>query len=782
MNRRLHCKASFYEVVRVARGIFFLVLLHCSDAQITNAPSVAPTNAPPERIEGVQVDLANGFFNREFYDLALAEYEKYIEWFPNGAFVEEAMYRIAECLRGQGKLDTARKQYLALQKAFSKGAFFARAGFRCGEMDWNAGRYQEALKKFSESAETAESSETRLTARFYQARTLIHLNRNNEAIPVLQELGRIEKENPYRGFALLELGKLIEGSGQEDEARVLYARVLDLDISPLLRAEAGANAATLEMKNRHWTAAASLWEKVRKLDVAEEWLAFANLNLVRAYYQNNQYDAVVRVLTDSRSRFPGDAQGELDLLHAHSFRLMKKYKEAIPRYDIFLKNHPDHPSRESATYERLICLYAVKSESWDAEAVSFLKVHPNADGAPQILCWQADRAFCRNDYSAAAASYAKIPIEKLDPKLIQEILYQQGVSLAQTGQNGDATRVFTEFVKRFPDHPLVANTLFQRALSEQQAGQLQAAAASLKEVVERFPKAPERESSLYRLALLQGELKQYPSMRETFQKLTREYPKNKFVVDATYWTGWSFFEEKKYAEAVPFLERARKENPGAYAPQCTSRIILAHYYPGKRLPLLKEVDALPAKSALLAPEIYDWLARQSAKEGDHTVAERYFRKLITHPQASERLQATRWNLAKSLAAQSKWKEAIEVWEAYQKDYPQPAEIVATRLELVRACTAFKDFTKAQEIAEDMLRLQPEGRNNAEARFLLGELMAVQEKHAEAGKYFLSVAVLYDDPEMTPRSLTRAIQSFEAAGETNQVMQLRRELKNKYHEE
>ncbi len=748
-------------------------------AQGTNSISGVSTNVPPERLENVQIDLANGFLTKEFYDLAITEYRKYLEWFPRGVFAEEAMYRIADCLRGLGELDHAREQYQVIQKAFSKGTFFARASFRLGEMEWNSGHYPEALKKFREAAESAEGVETRLTARFYEARTLIQLKKSKEAVPMLQELAGTEKENPYRGFAFLELAKVGEASGHEEEARVFYSKVLEIRASPLLQAEAGIQLGALEMKAQKWTSAVATFEKVQKMDVPPEWTNTANLNLVRAYYQSDQYEAVLKILTNPKNHFPDGSDAETNLLHAHTLRLLKKYKEAVEHYNVFLKKYPQHTSAENAAYERLLCLYAIETSSWDAEVVTFLKTYPKAQGIPRLLYLQAERAFQRKDYSFAITAYTSISLEKIDSEWIPDILYHHGLSLVQIARHEQAIQIFNDFLKRFPSHPYAANVLFQRGSIEEQMGKFEAAIVSFKELTERFPKATERETAIYRTALLYGELKKYSAMRQTFEQLAKDFPKSKFTNDAAYWIGWSFFEEKKYAEALPYLQKARQTNAKDYESQATSRIILAHYHLKQRIALLKELDGLPTNTPLLAPEIYGWLAQQSAHEKDDASAERYFHKLLSHPNASTWQQSAKWGLAKSLTAQSKWKEAIATLENYQKDYPTPTEMMATKLELIRAYMALKEFTRSQEIAEDILRLQPEGKNNAQARYLLGEMMFDQKKFSEAGKYFLSVAVLYDDAEMTPRSLAHAIEAFEAAGETNQASRLKQELKTKY---
>lgn len=728
--------------------------------------------------ESIQMDLANGFLSRQFYELAIPEYQKYIDWFPEGANVEEARYRIADCLRGLGKLDEARKAYTVVQSQFPNGTFFARAAFRRGEMDWDAGFYTEALKNFSEAAQRAESRETRLTSRFYQARALMRLEKNQEALPLLRELAGDEKQNPYRGFALLELGRFVESSN-EAEARILFARVLDTETSALIRAEGGVKAGLLEMKSGNWKTAAVDFERVRKLGVENDWLALANLNLLRSYYQLERYNDLLNLAADPKNSFPSDANAEKTLLQAHAQRLLKKYKEAILLYDLFLKEHPRHPSSESASYERLLSLFALNDPHVDVEAAAFLKLYPKASGFDRIVYLQADRAFRHKDYTAAARLYASLSPDKLDPALAPEILSRKAYSLFQSDNLSDAIASYSEFIERFPTHSFASAALFQRGLAAQKEGRLPIALDSFSEIVKRFPKASERESSLYRLALLRGELKQFSAMRDTFQQLAREYPRNTHSNDAAYWTGWSLFEEGKFEESIPFLDRARKADPTNYEVQSSSRILLARYKLGQRIPLLKEVESLSADTPSPAPEIYEWLATRSAKEGDYAAAERMYRHLIHLPSATSLLQASRWGLATSLAAQRKWKSAIEIWRDYLKDYKSPADIVAAKLEMARAHAELKEFTASRNLAEEILRLQPEGRNNALARMILGDLMNSQKNFAEAGKYYLSVAILYDDPEITPSALHHAIASLEAAGETNQVSRLRQELKIKY---
>jgi TolA-binding protein len=86
---------------------------------------------------------------------------------------------------------------------------------------------------------------------------------------------------------------------------------------------------------------------------------------------------------------------------------------------------------------------------------------------------------------------------------------------------------------------------------------------------------------------------------------------------------------------------------------------------------------------------------------------------------------------------------------------------------------------AQKIAEEIMRLQPEGRVNAQARLLAGDVAMERHDYEEAGKNFMSVALLYDDPEITPQALSKAAKAYEKAGKATEAEQARTQLRQKY---
>src|SRR5207244_11707974 len=114
---------------------------------------------------------------------------------------------------------------------------------------------------------------------------------------------------------------------------------------------------------------------------------------------------------------------------------------------------------------------------------------------------------------------------------------------------------------------------------------------------------------------------------------------------------------------------------------------------------------------------------------------------------------------------------------------QRAKISADKAKVLLALSAVKISAhkpdEAQKIAEEIMTLQPEGRVTAEARLLAGDVQLERGKFDDAGKAFKGVALLYDDPAITPRALQEAAAAYQKAGKTEEADRVSRQLREKY---
>ena len=94
----------------------------------------------------------------------------------------------------------------------------------------------------------------------------------------------------------------------------------------------------------------------------------------------------------------------------------------------------------------------------------------------------------------------------------------------------------------------------------------------------------------------------------------------------------------------------------------------------------------------------------------------------------------------------------------------------------------KQYDNAQKSADETLQLQPEGTLNARARLLGGRILYGRGDYEQASKAFMSVSVLYDDPDITPQALRLAADSLEKAGKSAEAIKATEELKSRFPNE
>ena len=101
------------------------------------------------------------------------------------------------------------------------------------------------------------------------------------------------------------------------------------------------------------------------------------------------------------------------------------------------------------------------------------------------------------------------------------------------------------------------------------------------------------------------------------------------------------------------------------------------------------------------------------------------------------------------------------------------------LALGRAQLGAQNFEAAKALGNQALLQEPEGPRSAAARMLLGETAFALQDYPEAARMFATLAVLFDDAQITPQAISRAADSFERAGDAASAAQWRQKLQEKY---
>src|SRR6202049_2423310 len=747
----------------------------------------AETESPDRR----QLDHANALFLLKLYDLAVREYEKYLAEYPAAAGRASVYFFLGECHRALNRPGAARKSFQKVLDDYDDSEFAGPAAYVLAETAFTEKDYAVALALFHRAAAKSKESAVALSARYFEARCLETLDRKDEACGIYQQVSDAKNPNPYREDSRLAAASILSARGKKTDALKQYEALANETQKPALKAEAAVRGGMIALdlvqaeKGKIDKAmvdkAATLLQKGRTLPEAGKFRAIAQVGLRRLQYQSGQYAQLLDDYKKEQEKLPEAGQAEVMLLAANSERQLGHAKEAEDIYRQIIAKYPDREEAKDAAYQRLINIYNSDPPALLADVDEFLKSNPTAERVDQAKLLKAETLYKQQNYAEAAPIYAELRASQLSPKLRAESAYKLGLCCVQLKNISGIVEAFTYYVEAFPDNPAAPAALAQRALAYEQDKNYNAALSDLNTILTKYPGAHEREAALQLKALILGQQENAKGMAETFRQLLKEFPRSSVAAQAQYYIGKAAFEAKDYKTALAALDAARQLNKEQYYNLATLRIISSYFGLKDRSALTKEVNDFMATSPTVRvpAEILEWLGIEYYNEKNYEVAEKYLSALgkIDHPA----------NVKPDFLfylgdTASKLKNFAEAEDAFGK-YVQLATDPAGKAKVLLALGAVKIGAHkpddAQKIAEEIMALQPEGRVNAEARLLAGDVQSERGNFDDAGKAFMGVALLYDDPAITPRALEKAAWAYQRAGKTDEADRLARQLRERY---
>src|SRR5213596_1783861 len=744
-----------------------------------------------ERSDQRQLDYANALFTRKLYDLAIPEYQKYLDDYPGRSGRANAYFSLGECYRNLSRSSNARTNLQKVLNDYSDSEFAGPAAFALAEMAFTDKDYATALPFFHRSGGRSKEPAVALAARYFEARCLEALGRKDEAANIYAEVAESGNPNPYREDARVTAASIFAARGRKAEALKQYEALANEAQKPALKAESAVRGGMIALEliqadkgkldKSMVDRATALLQKGRTMPEAGKFRAIAQVGLRKLQYQTGQYAQLLADYKKELEKLPEAAQAEGLLLAANSERQLGHSKEAEAVYRQIIANYPDREEAKDAAYQRLINVYNSDPSALSAAVDEFLATNPTNERADQAKLLRAEALYKQQNYTDAAAIYGELRASELSPKLRAEAAYKLGLCHVQTKNVTGVIEAFTYYIQTFPDSPEMPAALGQRALAYEQSKNYSAARNDLNIILAKYPKAHEREATLQLKALILGQQENTKGMVDTFRQLLKEFPKSSVAAQAYYYIGKTAFEAKDYKTALTALNTARQLNKEQYYNLASLRIILCQFYLKDRSALTKEVNNFMANSPNVnaPPEVLEWLGIEYYNEKNFEAAEKYLSALGKIDNRGSLKPDFLFYLGD---AATKLKNLPEAEDAFAK-YLQVATDPAGKAKVLLALGAVKIGAHkpddAQKIAEEIMLLQPEGRVNAEARLLAGEVQLERGNFDDAGKAFKGVALLYDDPAITPRALDKAALAYRQAGKTEEADRLARELHERY---
>ena len=669
----------------------------------------------------MQAGLMSLLFDEGHYQEALASHRLYLT--AHGEFVgeagvstDEAVFRVAECLRFLGEesavSDSAQvlfkealaqygqvleqaESYLVPEALFWQGHLYqalddpdaALERFErlvAGEADPELGcrallqiarlRDEHSDVLYEQILEQCQEEEVRAFAALELGHRHRRAGRVEEARTMLES---IDRGQPQYGYAQMELAQIYVQDGHNDKAIELIAQQLapatDADLQAQFKAQLGL---LHQGRGEHDRALPLLAEALPHLGDAMR--ASARFGLGWSLYKTERYEEAWAEWIAALEEGALDDTQRRTLLRALGLcaQALEDTARVEPVYRSMLEN-------EATRAEGLLGLgqfYLDQGNAGQAAApLRSLLVHRDrVYGLPaRLLLGKALSA--QDSLAAAQAVLGEALALEPPPELAAELHFELGsVALGQRDYEA-AAMAFRATLEQRPRRPVRAATLFYLGHSLQAQGKKAAARAHFEELIAAYsdqPQAPEA-------ALLIGELhygdKEYEHALEYYERVVGDWPASKDAPEALYGAAWCHLEMERIEDMQESFLRLARDYSGHERAHIGLLHLGDYYYNGRKFAKATQlytqvVERFPeTEEALQARRVLIYLADIEADSlytegmvlydrGEFAQAIAVLQEVIERYPSTPSEAAARCNIGVSHHQLGDWRQAAKAYE------------------------------------------------------------------------------------------------------------------------
>ena len=734
--------------------------------------------------EEERLQFADGLLARDMHELALKEYEAFLKDYPASAKADAAHYRMGECHRRLGNRDAADKEFKTVFTDYPQSALRHKAGVRRADLAVDAGRYETAVDLYSAVQRENPPEDVAATCAYFTGEALLKLGKTAEAAKAFEQVKDKHQTSAYHPYALLKLGAIYgEDSAKAEQVLDLYKTVAAKPGSERIGAEAVFQIAELYFKRKDFGRSAESYKKLLTDYSADHRSSESRLQAAWACHNAGLYADALAGAVEALKGAPGDRKPEWLYLQANGERQLLKNEAAIQTYSRLLQEFPDSPFSNAARYEKALTFYKMGKYKEAVDDAIKMKMAPDA---AKDAYWLLAECYAELKDEDNAIQYYRLIVRDFPKSDVAcDATYRLAHHLQGKGDLKEASRYYVTTAVNFPESPLAPMALFASAVCLNKLNQFEGAIRDWAMVIQKYPTNSLAEESHYQKGVAETRLKQDAAAILSFGALVKKFPQSKFTADGHYWLGMLLKEGGKLKEAEDELRLALQANPSKEIQRETqfqlALLLQKGGKPDEAAGLFQALLASPVQEKF-SPRLLQWLAEFNSAKKAHAESLAAARLLVERSQEAA-WQQTGWCLAgrASLALGDK----VKAEESFRKALDAKAntgftgEAAFNLAELMLAAGKFDEALKfhkqAAEKASDETQLGVRARayvGLARAYKGLGDL-------DNALRYFLSVPILYDDPELVPECLYEAAVIFKKQGKAGESLKVLKELRDRY---
>lgn len=742
---------------------------------------------PPAMAQTVQEQkqFADGLYSRGMNAMAIREYQKALDTDAHIEGADEIMFRMAEAHRALGDQVAAERLYRQVMTDHAEGPYRHKAEFRRAELYIAGNRFGDAIVLLEDLLADNPADDLRVSVFYFLGYCHEREGEKGKAVKSFQEVLAAGDEHAYTAYTCLALAQLyMQDPSKGGVVGELLHRAIRTASSERLAAEARFLLGDAAYRRGDFEASMKAYAELLEKHPEDRRSGEAQLQAAWSYLKAGQPAGALALADVQRVDAPASERGEWQYLKANALRQADRQEDARAAYAEFGTLFPSHERAGLAAYEHGLLLF--REGRYD-EALDMLQAVEATDQIAEDLEWlKAEAAISADRMDAALEAYRAIQRMFPDADRTPVAAYRCGRLLQDTAQFEPALDAYRDLVTKHPKHALAPEAMMGIAYSETRLERYRDALTAWRRLVQDYPGTAQHEQALYQLALAEMHQEQNVEAVTSLRRFLETYPGAGRVAEAAYWlavlqdqAGDVPSAAKRFRQA---LEAAKDDDLVGKATMGLATVLKKQAKDAEAADLWQGMLGTPA-GGLLDASLLEWLARFQAGRAQHQEA------LVAAQALADREGVGAWHeigwylVGRARLALGHVDEATQAFAtACEGSSPGTREAVEAAFQFAelsaqagRWDVATTYYEKSAEHASkpDMIDLR------ARSYYGLGRAAVGREAWDDAARLFMSVGILFDDPDLTPDALHQAAAAFGKLGQDHQKSKVEAELKERY---
>ncbi len=730
------------------------------------------------------IDFAHGLLEREMFDMAIAEYQKFITDYPQSSLQDEVYFSIGEAYFLSQRFPQAIEAFNTVKQKFPNSPRSAMAALRLGQIYAEQGNFNMSYNELTAKDFSGQLQGATVQAYYYYlGKAALGKKDAATALANFEKAAQVTGTNAYTSYALEKVAEIQAQDGHFNEATVAVTKALaatqDADFKRILTYKQGEilfRSGKYEESIPYFQQILDQFPNSETVFQAVSNLLLANFNLKKFEEVISVYKKYAGVVKDAENYF------EAHFAAARSYAGLQQYDEALALLDKTI-SFPGLKNEDLCRANLQKANILIKKKEY-AQGLALIENQCGlcAQEPDQINFLKAQANFGIGNFQKAYEFFLSVTTAYPDSMYASAARLGAAHAERELGKGMEAADEFLSYAESESDAALKSDAIFNAALVLAQSHQEQKAI----EQAERYLKDFSKEVDYENVILLLGEL---------------------------------YAKTSQFNAAINLLQGYLAD------PSHVKRMDKGQFLLGYNLQLLGKTDEALAVYEKIVADPNDqqfFLAglKNSAavclSRGEESRAAVYFEKIITAAEKNDLDSATYFWVINRYLKDEKYNDVLRIVDKVAARFPdQPAQ----QLDYFRAeaYRGLKDFTNAQKYYDTVIASTEKNTYTAgaiigkgltfmatnqldeaqkefdkamddypndhtvtlRARLEAGNIARRQNKLDEALRFYLLVGTIYQDKEYCPQALMAAGEILEGAARKEEALKVYQQVTAQY---